>query len=85
MNLWQAWNLSKTYRCRPSEIYSLEDEVTAYYFDKAVAHFGVAVDSDLENASENAKNKQQATTRRTMVLHKWLGEAAGPMFRTPGS
>lgn len=74
--LWEAWRLAKAYMCRPSEIYGVKDEVTAYSFDKAVYAFGSNLDAELKKASAGAKSDSQANGRRQRVLAKWLGGKA---------
>lgn len=82
MRLWEAWRLSKTYHCRPSELYGIEHPVQQLFFDRAVWLFGSAVEADLNKASEKAKKTSQAQAARARVLAKWLGdENAG--FRKP--
>jgi len=62
--------------CRPSDIYGVHDEVTAYSFDKAVYMFGSNLDAELKKAGQNAKSDAQANGRRQRVLAKWLGQKA---------
>lgn len=71
--LWEAWRLAKAYMTRPSEIYGIRDEVTAYSFDKAVYMFGSNLDAELKKAGKDAKSDAQANGRRQRVLAKWLG------------
>jgi hypothetical protein len=74
--LWEAWRLAKAYTTRPSEIYGIKDEVTAYSFDKAVYMFGSNLDAELKKAGQGAKSDAQANGRRQRVLANWLGGRA---------
>lgn len=71
-NCWTAWTLSKTYSCRPSEVYHIHDEVVAFCFDRAVSTFGTALESALEEATRDAKTRAEAQRKATMVLNRWL-------------
>lgn len=80
--VWEAWQLSKTYRCRPSELYGIHHPVQAFFFDRAVWLFGTSLESDLEKSTEKVKKPKQAEQARMRVLQKWLGtEVIG--FRQP--
>lgn len=80
--LWEAWQLSKTYHCRPSELYGIEHPVQQFYFDRAVWVFGSTVDNEVDKAGEKAKKPKAAEQARLRVLNKWLGaETVG--FRAP--
>jgi hypothetical protein len=79
--LWEAWRLSKAYRCRPSELYGIQDAVTAWSFDRACWLFGSQLDAELAEAEQGAKSKSQANGRRQRVIAKWLG--GKQQFRDP--
>ena len=81
--MWEAWQLSKTLRTRPSELYGISHPVTAYFFDRAVSTFGQAVDADLEEASSKATKAKKAEQARQRVLEKWLG--IEPTYKDPGA
>lgn len=76
-NLWQAWNLSRTWRVRASELYHITDPLTAFYFDRVVAAFGQEVEAALDEASDGAKNRREIERKRGMVLARYLKEADG--------
>ena len=79
--LWEAWNLATTYRCRPSDLYGIHDEVTAWCFDRAVYTFGSGLRDALKSATHSAKSNAQAQARYRQTLAKWLG---GPVrYRDP--
>lgn len=74
--VWEAWQLSKAYHCRPSEIYGVHHPVQAFYFDRAVWVFGTTLENDLDKASADAKKPKQGEQARLRVLQKWLGQEA---------
>lgn len=80
--VWEAWQLSKAYHCRPSELYGIDHPVQALFFDRAVWLFGTTMETDLEKAGEGHKRPAQAEAARMRMLQRWLGtEAIG--FREP--
>lgn len=72
--LYETWFLAKTYRCRPSELLHIHDEVAAYHLDRAVAVFGTALDNELDERTEGAKTRKDARAKARLVLDKWLRE-----------
>lgn len=71
--MWEAWRLAKAYTTRPSTLYAIKDEVTAWSFDRAVYMFGSELEAELKNAAKGAKSDAQANGRRQRVLAKYLG------------
>lgn len=71
--MWEAWKMAKAYTTRPSTLYAIRDEVTAWAFDKAVYIFGSQLEAELKNAAKGAKSDSQANSRHQRVLSKWLG------------
>lgn len=79
--------MSKTLQTRPSQIYFIHDEVTAWCFDRAVMAFGTAVDADVDEAIHKSKNTNAAKANAQRTLRKWLskkGDTRG-MFRDPAA
>lgn len=86
--------MAKQLGTRPSELYDLEDPLTAYCFDNAVQLFGISLENKLAEidnkaSSSNKKGAGKAAQRKkTMELQKWLysdspeGAPAG-QFRDP--
>lgn len=64
--------MSRTYRTRPSELYGITDDFRAWSFDRAVAHFGQAVEDEMEQASRTAKDQKGAQRKAELVLERWL-------------
>lgn len=84
MSLWEAWRLSKAYQVRPSEFYGIHDEFEAWCFDRAVFLFGSSLDSELREAADGAKNKNQSRQRQQRVLDRWLRDEDQPrQFKDP--
>lgn len=85
--LWEAFQLGKQLRTRPSEIYAIEDEVTAWSFDRAVQTFGMALENKLSDVTEKAKNRKSGQQKAQNELMKWLSsadtKAAPGRFRDP--
>jgi hypothetical protein len=75
--------MSQTFQVRPSELLRIEDSVLAFMFDRAVFHFGVAIDADLEEAGQKAKNVRGQKMKQQMVLNRWLGTTGKGRFRDP--
>lgn len=70
--LWGAWKLAKAYRCRPSEVFHIDDPLAAYCFDRAVAAFGLTVEDAIEKATEGKKANQIEAAAK-MALNTWVG------------
>lgn len=50
----------------------------AYCLDQAVGHFGRALESELEQAGSDAKNNEEASWKRRLVLDRFIGEDKKP-------
>lgn len=68
-------------KTRPSEIYFIRDELTAWSFDRAVMTFGAMVENDLDELED--KDSKALQYKRTARLNKWLGIA--PQYRDPAA
>ncbi len=79
--LWQAWQLSKSYRQTPSEIYGINEQPAAFYFNRAVATFGAALENAMAEAENRAKSDRQKEMAKAMVMKRWLRE--GNKFASP--
>ena len=73
--------MSKEYRQLPSEVYHVEDEMAAFYFDRAVSSFGQLVEADI-NAAMEGKTGNAAQAAAQMALHKWLTQEQ-PRYADP--
>lgn len=73
--MWEAYQLGKTLKTRPSVLYALEDELTAWSFDRAVQTFGLALERAIQEATEKTKNKSSGKRKAQQTLDKWLSSA----------
>ncbi len=72
-SLFNAWNMSRAMRCRPSEVYGIEaGSFEAYAFDSAVVRWGLAFEAALSDATSGASNQAAAEAARQRVLRRWL-------------
>lgn len=71
MNTWLAYSQAKTWGCRPSELYDIEDPYVAFCFDQAVAAWGNHVVTELDDVE--GKTKEQVEMKRNMKLNDLLG------------
>jgi hypothetical protein len=74
---------------RPSELTSITDPLTAFYFDRAVATFGTEVEAAMDEAADGAKNKKESQRRRQMALARYMkdedGRPSAGTFRDPAA
>lgn len=76
--------MSKQYRRLPSEIYKINDDVAAYYFDRAIYVWGNFADNYLDEASSKAKTPFQVKFRRQNAFRTLMGWNDKPgQFRDP--
>lgn len=81
--MWEAWQISKLYGVIPSELYGIDDPLTAFCFNRAIGIFGSTVDAEIEQAGANAKTDRARQMSQNMVLVKWIPELQAGKFRTP--
>lgn len=85
--LWEAHQLGKSLKTRPSEIYGIDDELVAWSFDRAVTTFGSALENKLHQVTEKTKNRTSGQRKAQQELDKWLASAdtkdAPGRFRDP--
>ena len=68
-SLFQAWQMSQAWKCRPSAVYHMEvGSFEAYAFDAAVTRWGMAFEAAL---SECQGEKNPEAAQRT-VIRRWL-------------
>lgn len=73
--MWEAYSLAKQLKTRPSELYGVEDELTAWSFDRAVQTFGQALEAAIRTATKKTKNQAAADRKAQQTLDKWLSSA----------
>lgn len=76
-NLWTAFQLARTFRCRPSELYGIDEYPAAFYFDRAVGLFGVHLENELARVDSSKRSKQQKEMAKKMLLNRYLGPPRG--------
>jgi len=83
-----VYQQAKTWGQRPSQLLGIDDPYTAFCVDEAVWMWGNHVESELNKATDGAKNKDQArsrlvaATRRLFTEEGEEGEKKGS-FRDP--
>ena len=83
--MFEAWSLSQRMRVRPSDLFFIDDELTAWCFDRAVVTFGVALENDLEKHMSKAKTDSARRRVHARVMSKWLDDPNDTgRFRDPG-
>lgn len=60
----------------------MQDELAAFFLDRAVAAFGSRIEADMHQAAEG-KNGKQAEMASNMVLVNWIPELGARKFRAP--
>lgn len=73
--MWEAFQLAKQLKSRPSEIYGIDDELTAWSFDRAVQTFGGALENRLREVTKKTKTQAAADRKAHAELDKWLSSA----------
>jgi hypothetical protein len=71
--MWQLHNISKTYKCRPSELVGLGNTHAAFSLDRACAVFSSALEEELNEVE--GKKKDQIKRKRDQILRRWFPEA----------
>lgn len=74
--------MSKEYGQLPSEVYRVEDELAAFYFDRAVSSFGQLVEADINKATQG-KEGAGAEMAAQLALQKWIKQETGPKYADP--
>jgi hypothetical protein len=71
--VWQLWQMSKSYRCRPSDLLDLEDPFDAFRLDRAVWTFGTELTAELNKVE--GKNDKEIRKKQERILKRWIPEA----------
>lgn len=66
------WQMSKVWKVRPSEFLAISHPLDAYWFDRSVMYFGASYDIDIHDATEGAKDNNQAERAMNTVRERWL-------------
>lgn len=81
--MWEAWNLSKTWNKLPSECYFIKDEVTAFYFNRAVRLFGTYFENALKEIDQSKKKEVFKKADKERVYRKLLDLEEKGIFADP--
>lgn len=76
--------MAKQLQRRPSELYEIEDGVTAWSFDRAVLAFGNALESKLHQISRDTKTNKEAERKVQQEMDKWLRSGDDPNVKVKG-
>lgn len=80
--VWRAYRQAHEWRCRPSDLFDIEDRRLAYQFDQAVWMFGGALQSELD--AVEGKTKQERQRKTDAIIQRWIPEAKGKRkFKDP--
>jgi hypothetical protein len=76
--------MAKTFSCRPSQLLAINDELHAYWFDRAIMLFGRAVEHDMEEARSESKTDAEAQRRQALSFGSWMRDPnEKPKFKDP--
>ena len=69
--------MSKQYQTRPSSLLGLQSEsdYLAYCLDEAVFHFGMAIESALNEAEQGNKTADQVQAARERIIKHYLSDS----------
>jgi hypothetical protein len=80
---WRLWGLSRSYKCRPSELLGIENSWDAYCFDNAIQLFGGTIQNKIDSVSE--KTDAATSRKRESILRRYIPELAkARKFADPG-
>lgn len=76
--------MAKTFHCRPSDIAGLDrtgipehDQQREYFLDRAVYRYGSALENDMREAENSAKNDTGRAAQRSRVFARWMNDTDG--------
>lgn len=75
--------MADAYSCRPSDLLGVDCEIQSFYLDRACWMFGTKLDSQISQATHNAKNDVARQTAAHQVMNKALGDS-GPSGKKQG-
>jgi hypothetical protein len=71
--MWNLWSQSKTFKTPPATLLGIDDDLTAFYFNRAVWVFGVTLEEEIEKARASRKGQRRQEMAVNMLMHRWLG------------
>lgn len=66
--------MADAYSCRPSDLLGVDCDIQSFYLDRACWIFGAKLDSQISEATRNAKNDVARQTAAHQVLNKAMGK-----------
>lgn len=64
---------AKAFKVTPASLLGIDDDLTAFYFNRAVWVFGTTLEDEIEKARQSRKGARRQEMAVSMVLHRWLG------------
>lgn len=78
--------MAKMWRTPPSQLVGIQNDLTAYYFNRAIMLFGSTMEDELKQAGKKAKTDRGAQMKAQMVYNRWMtmpGDSLVGKFRDP--
>jgi len=75
--------MAEAYHRTPSELLKIQNPLHAYFLDRAVFYFGVAIDADMERSTRDAKNEKMRVVKQNMVFNRWKITEGSRGYRDP--
>ena len=72
----QAWQQSRAYRVRPSELLHIASPFTAYAVDQCVVMWGTAFEAALHDAMEGKDKARDREAAQGRVVRRWIPSTA---------
>lgn len=84
--LWELWRRAQAFNCLPSKLLGINNPTEAFFIDRGIWMFCSGIESEMDEAGNNAKNAKQGSAARYQILMKYLypGEITG-RFRDPAA
>ena len=70
--------MSKEFHKTPAELYFIQDEITAWQFNRAVYLFGAEMEADLDASEKGAKTDAAIRRKRQACFDKWMRVGMDP-------
>lgn len=89
--------MAKAFHCRPSELMNVcntgvseHDEQREYFLNRAVYHFGAAMENDMTEAENKETTDKARSLARAAVFARWMNDpetkkSTAGRFRDPAS
>jgi len=64
--------MSRTYKCLPSDLYSIHESSKKFYFNRAVWRFGNTLEAEMDEAESRAKSDAAKRSARMLVFNRYM-------------